>query len=301
MISASPQLSANPVPFPSLVRSVALTGPAGRLEAILNSGAPDAPFAALVCHPHPLGGGNLHNKVVYHAMKVLNAPEWGLGLPVLRFNFRGTGLSDGAHDGSAETGDVLAALDWLDREFQSSRSSSPVSASARPCASRPVVSLCDPRLRAIALLGPPLRPHNPADNYPTPRTPAACPSSSSAAIAIVLPQPRNSTTSQLPHADPKQLVLIPGADHFFTDQLEPMQNRSHRLVEGAIAMTPVSDTALETHHTTATEIFTGALKACNIATAFDRRLRFDGHVLHRLCPTAAAPPPSISPHTSACS
>src|ERR1035441_3092892 len=63
----------------------------------------DAPFSALVCHPHPLGGGNLHNKVVYHAMKALNDPQWGLGLPVLRFNFRGTGLSQGTHDGLAES------------------------------------------------------------------------------------------------------------------------------------------------------------------------------------------------------
>ena len=60
----------------------------------------------------------MHNKVVYHAMKVLNDPEWGLGWPVLRFNFRGTGLSQGAHDGEAEAGDVLAALDWLEREFR---------------------------------------------------------------------------------------------------------------------------------------------------------------------------------------
>ena len=68
---------------------------------MLNQGAPDARFAALVCHPHPLGGGNLHNKVVYHAMKVLNDAAWGLGWPVLRFNFRGTGLSEGAHDGDS--------------------------------------------------------------------------------------------------------------------------------------------------------------------------------------------------------
>src|SRR5580698_4011863 len=64
---------------------------------------------------------------------------------------------------------------------------------------------------------------------------------------------------------------------------------SCRLVEGAIAMTPVSDTALESLHTTATGIFTGALKACNIATAFDRRLRFEGHTLHRLLPDGSGP------------
>jgi hypothetical protein len=66
-----------------MLRSVDLAGPAGRLEALLNPGSPDAPFAALVCHPHPLAGGTMHNKVVYHAMKALNDPAWGLALPVL--------------------------------------------------------------------------------------------------------------------------------------------------------------------------------------------------------------------------
>ena len=47
------------------LRSLTLDGPAGRLEAILNDGDPNAPFAALVCHPHPLGGGTMHNKVVH--------------------------------------------------------------------------------------------------------------------------------------------------------------------------------------------------------------------------------------------
>ncbi len=55
-------------------------------------------------------------------------------------------------------------------------------------------------------------------------------------------------------------------------------------------MTPVSDSTLETLHTTATDIFTGAVAACNIASAFDRRLRFDGNVLHRLLPDGSGPP-----------
>jgi hypothetical protein len=91
-----------------------LYGPAGRLEALLNSGLDDAPYAALVCHPHPSGGGTMHNKVVYHAMKAFSS----FGLPVLRFNFRGTGLSEGEHDhGHGEQDDVRAALDWLTEEF----------------------------------------------------------------------------------------------------------------------------------------------------------------------------------------
>jgi hypothetical protein len=95
-----------------VIRSIDdLRGPAGKLEAVLNAGRDDAPYAALVLHPHPLGGGTLHNKVVYHAMKVFS----GLGLPVLRFNFRGVGLSEGSHDhGRGEVDDARAALDWLE-------------------------------------------------------------------------------------------------------------------------------------------------------------------------------------------
>ncbi len=100
---------------PSSVRSLFLDGPAGRLEALLNTGAADATHAALVCHPHPMYGGTLHNKVVFHAMKALN----GLGFPVLRFNFRGAGLSHGEHDqGCGEVDDVRSALDWLDQEYR---------------------------------------------------------------------------------------------------------------------------------------------------------------------------------------
>jgi alpha/beta superfamily hydrolase len=96
------------------IRSLFLNGRAGRLEAVLNEGASDAKYAALVCHPHPVYGGTLHNKVVFHTMKALNH----FGFPVLRFNFRGAGLSQGEHDhGRGEMDDVRTALDWLDNEF----------------------------------------------------------------------------------------------------------------------------------------------------------------------------------------
>lgn len=102
------------IPSTSSIRSLFLDGPAGKLEALLNAGAENATHAALVCHPHPLFGGTLHNKVVFHTMKALNS----FGFPVLRFNFRGTGLSQGEHDhGRGETDDVRTALDWLDAEF----------------------------------------------------------------------------------------------------------------------------------------------------------------------------------------
>src|SRR5215469_9705679 len=97
-------------------KSFFLSGPVGKLEAVLwTPQAAAAPrTAALVCHPHPLFGGTLHNKVVYQAAKALA----GVGMAVLRFNFRGAGLSQGSHDrGQGERDDVRAALDFLAAEF----------------------------------------------------------------------------------------------------------------------------------------------------------------------------------------
>lgn len=97
-----------------LHRSLFVPGPAGRLESLLWSVAENpngtVPLAAIVCHPHPLFGGTMHNKVVYQTAKTLHR----FGLPVLRFNFRGVGASEGSHDkGLGEREDVSAALDFL--------------------------------------------------------------------------------------------------------------------------------------------------------------------------------------------
>ena len=96
-------------------RSLLIPGPAGRLEALLwTSRAPAPAMAGLVCHPHPLFGGTMHNKVAFQAAKSLHRA----GFPVLRFNFRGAGLSEGEHDrGRGERDDVRSALDFLSEEF----------------------------------------------------------------------------------------------------------------------------------------------------------------------------------------
>jgi alpha/beta superfamily hydrolase len=205
------------------LRSVAITGPVGRLEAIVNEGAPDAPFAALVCHPHPLGGGSLHNKIVYHAMKALNDPDFGLGWPVLRFNFRGAGLSQGTHDGEAETGDVLAALDWLENEYK------------RPLvvvgfsfgAAMALAACCGPAeastdVRAFAALGLPIQVDDREYGYPFLRNckiPKLFLSGDHDQFAPAAQLVQVAASA----AEPKRLVLLPGADHFFAGQLEPMQ------------------------------------------------------------------------------
>ena len=209
------------------LRSLTLGGPAGRLEALLNNGAADAPYVAVICHPHPQGGGTMHNKVVYHAMKALNAPEFGLCWPVLRFNFRGTGLSDGTHDGKAETGDVLAALDWVENEFKRPvvvvGFSFGAAMALLACCSCRTERRAQTDLRALVALGLPTRAEGREYRY---SFLSECPfpklflSGDGDQFAPAADLQRVAATT----AEPKKLVLLPGADHFFAGQLEAMQN-----------------------------------------------------------------------------
>lgn len=186
-----------------------LRGPAGRLEALLNTGAPAAPYAALVCHPHPLGGGTMHNKVVYHAMKAFQ----GLGLPVLRFNFRGTELSEGQHDqGQGEQDDVRAALDWLDREFHR-----PILFAGFSFGSYVGLHACcgDPRVAGLVALGLPTHAEGRDYQYGFLRD---CTQPKLFLSGDQDPYgPRASVEAAVAGAaEPKQLLWIAGADHFFT-------------------------------------------------------------------------------------
>ena len=97
--------------MPRRIESHWLAGPAGRLQALLEEPEDTVPsIAAVVCHPHPLYGGTLHNKVVFRIARGLRRA----GAVVLRFNFRGVGKSQGEHAHLAgEIEDARSALDWL--------------------------------------------------------------------------------------------------------------------------------------------------------------------------------------------
>jgi len=93
------------------IESYEIDGPVGRLEALLEESHEREPWcAAVVCHPHPQFGGTLHNKVVYRLARGLRRA----GLVVLRFNYRGVGRSQGAYGNlEGEIDDARAALAWL--------------------------------------------------------------------------------------------------------------------------------------------------------------------------------------------
>ncbi len=98
------------------VLHVNIPTPQGHLEAILKPEEEGSQplYAGLVCHPHPLGGGTMHNKVVFKAAQTLQS----LNIPALRFNFRGVGHSTGTYDeGRGEMDDVRYALEFLSRRY----------------------------------------------------------------------------------------------------------------------------------------------------------------------------------------
>jgi len=204
----------------AMIHGVNLTGPAGRLEALLNEGAPNARFAALVCHPHPIGGGSMHNKVVYHAMKAMNAPLWGLGWPVLRFNFRGVGLSEGDHDGASETGDVNSAADWLENEYKlpivAVGFSFGAAMALKACCSQTTVA-------AVVALGLPTYADGRDCRYSFLQD-CTVPKLFLSGDRDQFAPPAHLAQVAESASEPKQLVLLPRADHFFTGELEPMQS-----------------------------------------------------------------------------
>jgi alpha/beta superfamily hydrolase len=191
-------------------RSLFLSGPAGRLEASLWTPARDAEsLCAVVCHPHPLYGGTLHNKVVFAAARALA----GAGIPVLRFNFRGAGLSEGRHDaGRGEQDDVRSALDFLAREY-----------SGRPLLLAGFsfgawvglrVGCNDDRVAELIGLGIPVNGSDHAYLFECAKPKLFVQGSRDEHGDIGKVE---ELVGQMP--EPKQLVVIEGADHFFAGQL----------------------------------------------------------------------------------
>ncbi len=203
--------------MPGEIRSISIAGPAGNLEALLNAGKENASYAALVCHPHPLYVGTMHNKVVFHAMKALN----GFGFPVLRFNFRGAGLSESEHDqGRGEQEDVRAALEWLEREFDRPVIFAGFSFGA---ATGLPVACADLKVQALLSIGTPVRVEGREYNYDF------LSSCKKAKLFVSGARDQYGPRAELERlfalaSEPKQMVLIEGADHFFAGRLAELRH-----------------------------------------------------------------------------
>ena len=191
-----------------------IAGPAGRLEAILMS--PDGPpvAAGVVCHAHPLQGGIMHFKVVFRAAKALQQH----GVAALRFHFRGVGRSEGTHDhGRGEQDDVRAALTEMQRRFPGL----PLVLGGFSFGSQMAlrVGCTEPAVRALFALGLPVAMMTDLSFLQACRTPRLFVQGERDQFggADVLRE----LVARLP--EPRSLVIVSGADHFFGGHLDEMQ------------------------------------------------------------------------------
>ena len=215
------------------IRSHFLDGPAGKLEALLNVGEENATHAAVVCHPHPLYGGTMHNKVVFNAMKALSS----FGFPVLRFNFRGTGLSEGEHDeGRGEVDDVRSALDWLHEAFDLPIIFAGFSFGA---ATGLRASCLDPRVAGLISLGTPVSVQGRVYIYSflgKCRKPKLFVSGTKDQYGPVDKLEKIFAMA----AEPKKIVLVADADHFFEGKIPLLRSAIEEWVRTTFVDTPVT-------------------------------------------------------------
>src|SRR5579863_4195122 len=189
--------------------------PLGHLEGILKPEEAGAVprWAGLVCHPHPLGGGTKHNKVVFKVAQTLQE----MNILTLRFNFRGVGHSSGTYDeGRGEMDDVRFSLEFLSRHYPGL----PVVLAGFSFGSYVGmrVAAIDDRAQAMIGLGVPARLFE-GDTLAGCHKPKLLIHGTEDELA-----PYNLTAEwfELVPA-PKSMIAVQGADHFFQDRMEEVQ------------------------------------------------------------------------------
>ena len=196
-----------------------IPAPHGHLEAALREPEEQARGAAVFCHPHPIHGGTMHTKAVYHAARAYAEA----GLAALRFNFRGVGASTGSHEeGHGERDDVTAALDWLEERYPGL----PLVAGGFSFGSMVGLSRGaeDPRVVALTGVGLPVG----LDGYDFGFL-------ADVDKPVLLVQGENDPFGSGDEiarlaaglGDHVTLVRVPGADHFFEDRLDRLREAIH--------------------------------------------------------------------------
>ena len=209
-----------------LIESVFIDGPAGRLEALIEGPDDAAPIerVAVICHPHPLHGGTMHNKVVFRlARAVRNA-----GAAVVRFNFRGVGQSAGSYDGGiGEQDDLRAAL----RFGSERRPGIPLVAGGFSFGSRVglrVVCDKDCAVERFLAVGTPVE-HGEWDFL------ADCRCRTHFLHSTNDEHGRRPTMEAafVKAAEPKTLTWIEASNHFFSDALDELEQAAHKALRTA--------------------------------------------------------------------
>jgi alpha/beta superfamily hydrolase len=195
-------------------RPFTIAGPAGPLEGLIQGRADPPPSrVAVVCHPHPLGGGTLHTKVVHRAARALEAS----GHRVLRFNFRGVGASAGVHDrGGGEQEDVRAALAAIGALHPGLPATVAGFSFGAWVGLR--VGADDPRVTALVGIAPPVNLYDFGFLTTCPK-PKLVVHGTADAVA-----PFEALLDLYPKlAEPKLLVRLEGGSHLLTDHLDPVE------------------------------------------------------------------------------
>jgi alpha/beta superfamily hydrolase len=200
--------------MPRRIESLFLNGSAGRLETILEEPDAGSPReAALVCHPHPQYGGTMHNKVVHRIARGLRHS----GAAVLRFNYRGVNLSEGAYaEGEGELEDARVALRYLRERYPEL----PFSLAGFSFGSRIALRLAceNPGARRVIAVGFPMAYSESAglESCTLPRVFIQSTHDQFGPVAEL-----RVLVETLP--EPKQLVLVEAQDHFFAGALEKLE------------------------------------------------------------------------------
>lgn len=200
--------------MPRRIENFFIEGPAGRLEAVLEEPEDREPDrAVLVCHPHPQHGGTMHNKVVYRIARAMRRS----GAVVLRFNYRGVNLSQGEYaHGIGEVEDARAALAVLRLRYPQL----PFSLAGFSFGSRVILRLgCEtPDASKLIAVGFPanLSDSQSLGQCEIPRTFIVSTHDQFCAVPAM-----EAYFATLP--EPKKLVWIEAADHFFSDKLDELE------------------------------------------------------------------------------
>ena len=204
---------------PRRIESYLLEGAAGKLESLLEEPESPATGICLVCHPHPLYGGTMRNKVVHRIARAVRRA----GSVVLRFNFRGVGSSEGVHDdGVGELEDARRLMEWLRARYPGL----PYSVAGFSFGSRIALRLgCSlPGTQRVIAVGFPTK----KGEFDYLKTCAVSKIFVHSTIDEYGPREELETRYR-EFAEPKQIHWIEGGDHFFRDDPDGLEEKIYQL------------------------------------------------------------------------